>query len=63
MTNDPSRLVLGGHSFIEPLGNDPEPPFDEQCAIVTACLDQGIRYCQVKFRCGYGRLLVNGPSW
>lgn len=60
MTNDPSRLVLGGHSFIEPLGNDPEPPFDEQCAIVTACLDQGIRRIDTTYyqeRVALGRVL------
>ncbi|MCC2684356.1 MAG: hypothetical protein K0R75_1255 [Paenibacillaceae bacterium] len=37
-----SKLGLGGHSFIEPLGNDPKAPFDEQCDIVTSCLDHGI---------------------
>jgi len=39
---EPSRLALGGHSFIEALGNDPEASFDEQCAIVAACLDAGV---------------------
>ncbi len=38
-----SLLGLGGHSFIAPLGSDPEPPFEEQCRIVSACLDKGIR--------------------
>lgn len=38
-----SPLGLGGHSFIAPLGNDPEPSFEEQCRIVSACLDNGIR--------------------
>lgn len=37
-----STLGLGGHSFIAPLGNDPEPSFEEQCRIVGACLDNGI---------------------
>lgn len=37
-----SRLALGGHSFIAPLGNDPEPSFEEQCRIVSACLHNGI---------------------
>jgi aryl-alcohol dehydrogenase-like predicted oxidoreductase len=38
-----SPLVLGGHSFIQQLGND--PPLDEagQTRLVEACLDQGIR--------------------
>ncbi len=42
MGND-SKLGLGGHSFIEELGNDPQASFEEQCAIVSACLDNGIR--------------------
>ena len=37
-----SKLGLGGHSFIEELGNDPQASFDEQCAIVAACFDNGI---------------------
>ncbi|NBD23159.1 aldo/keto reductase [Paenibacillus glycinis] len=37
-----SKLGLGGHSFIAELGNDPHASFEEQCAIVTACLDNGI---------------------
>jgi aryl-alcohol dehydrogenase-like predicted oxidoreductase len=42
MSSD-SKLGLGGHSFIEELGNDPQASFQEQCAIVSACLDNGIR--------------------
>ena len=38
----PGRLVLGGHSFISQLGNDPEASEEEQIAIVEACLDAGI---------------------
>lgn len=38
-----SKLGLGGHSFIEELGNDPLASFEEQCAIVSACLDNGIQ--------------------
>lgn len=38
-----SKLGLGGHSYISPLGNDPRPTFEEQCAIVAECLDGGIR--------------------
>jgi aryl-alcohol dehydrogenase-like predicted oxidoreductase len=41
--NVSSKLGLGGHSFIEELGNDPQASFEEQCAIVSACLDNGIR--------------------
>lgn len=40
--SDGSKLGLGGHSFIEPLGNDPPASFEEQCALVSACLDHGI---------------------
>jgi aryl-alcohol dehydrogenase-like predicted oxidoreductase len=36
------KLGLGGHTFIEALGNDPQATFEEQCSIVTACLDHGI---------------------
>ena len=35
-------MGLGGHSFIQELGNDPEASFEEQCAIVAAILDSGI---------------------
>ena len=37
------RLGLGGHSYIAQLGNDPPASFEEQCALVAACLDAGIR--------------------
>ena len=37
-----SQLVVGGHSFIPELGNDPAIDFDAQLTIVNACLDQGI---------------------
>lgn len=40
--NDPSQLIVGGHSFIPELGNDPPTDFDTQLAIVNECLDQGI---------------------
>ncbi len=32
--NYKSKLGLGGHSFIEALGNDPVASFEEQCSIV-----------------------------
>jgi aryl-alcohol dehydrogenase-like predicted oxidoreductase len=38
-----SKLGLGGHSYMQQLGNDPKPAFEEQCEIVSACLDNGIR--------------------
>ena len=37
-----SPLVLGGHSFISQLGNDPAADFDRQLEIVSQCLDKGI---------------------
>ncbi|RPI00627.1 MAG: hypothetical protein EHM64_16895 [Ignavibacteriae bacterium] len=40
--NPVSKLILGGHSFIGQLGNDPMADFDMQTAIVSACLDSGI---------------------
>lgn len=36
------KLGLGGHTFIEELGNDPLASFEEQCAIVSTCLDNEI---------------------
>ena len=38
-----TKLALGGHSFIEQLGNDPPASAEEQRRIVAACLDAGIR--------------------
>ncbi|WP_164545739.1 aldo/keto reductase [Paenibacillus albus] len=38
-----SKLGLGGHTFIEELGNDPLASFEEQCTIVRECLDNGIQ--------------------
>jgi len=35
-------LILGGHSFIRQLGNEPKPNLDNQIAIVETCLDNGI---------------------
>jgi aryl-alcohol dehydrogenase-like predicted oxidoreductase len=40
--NGGSRIGLGGHSYIEQLGNDPRPSFEKQCELVSACLDSGI---------------------
>jgi aryl-alcohol dehydrogenase-like predicted oxidoreductase len=57
---DPSRLILGGHSFIRELGNDPEASFDEQCALVAACLDAGVRRIDTTYyqeRVALGRVL------
>jgi aryl-alcohol dehydrogenase-like predicted oxidoreductase len=37
-----SALILGGHSFIRQLGNDPEPDAEEAARIVAACCEHGI---------------------
>ena len=41
-SSDASRLILGGHSFIQQLGNDPAADEELQIEIVRACLDAGI---------------------
>jgi aryl-alcohol dehydrogenase-like predicted oxidoreductase len=54
------KLGLGGHSYIAQLGNDPAAPFEEQCALVTACLDAGIRLLDTTYyqeRIAIGRVL------
>ena len=43
MSRKAAILGLGGHSFIAQLGNDPPASFEEQCAVVAACLDAGIQ--------------------
>ena len=48
--NSELPLVLGGHSFIRQLGNDPLPTADEQTAIVAACLDAGIRWFDTTYQ-------------
>jgi aryl-alcohol dehydrogenase-like predicted oxidoreductase len=42
-------LVLGGHTFIEELGNDPPLSPEEERAIVEACLDAGITWFDTTF--------------
>jgi aryl-alcohol dehydrogenase-like predicted oxidoreductase len=37
-------LIVGGHTFIEPLGNEPQPSPEIQIKIVEACLDCGITW-------------------
>lgn len=54
------KLGLGGHSFIEQLGNDPRPSFEEQCALVSACLDAGIKLIDTTYyqeRVALGKVL------
>jgi len=43
-------LVLGGHSFISQLGNDPPASHRDQCAIVESCLDCGIRWFDTTYQ-------------
>jgi aryl-alcohol dehydrogenase-like predicted oxidoreductase len=43
-------LVLGGHSFISQLGNDPPASHQDQCAIVESCLDCGIRWIDTTYQ-------------
>lgn len=43
-------LVLGGHSFIDQLGNEPRPSSADQVRIVEACLDRGIRWFDTTYR-------------
>ena len=54
------RLVLGGHSFIRQLGNDPRAPDELQAEIVRACLDGGITWFDTTYlpeRVALGRAL------
>jgi len=53
-------LILGGHSFISQLGNDPPASEQEQLRIVEACLDRGIRWIDTTYqpeRVALGKLL------
>src|SRR5271170_2185174 len=43
-------LILGGHSFISQLGNDPAASEKEQHAIVESCLDHGIRWFDTTYQ-------------
>jgi aryl-alcohol dehydrogenase-like predicted oxidoreductase len=55
-----SPLILGGHSFISQLGNDPPASLQEQHAIVESCLDHGIRWFDTTYqpeRVALGNLL------
>jgi aryl-alcohol dehydrogenase-like predicted oxidoreductase len=59
-THDTVPLILGGHTFISQLGNEPQPSDAEQMAIVEACLDNGVRMFDTTFRPereGLGRAL------
>ena len=43
-------LILGGHSFIQQLGNDPRPSPQEQVALVAACLDHGLTWFDTTYQ-------------
>ncbi len=43
-------LILGGHSFISQLGNDPPASEQEQHTIVESCLDHGIRWFDTTYQ-------------
>lgn len=45
-----SPLILGGHSYIAQLGNDPKPTADRIDAIVSTCLDSGIDLFDTTYR-------------
>ena len=53
-------LILGGHSFISQLGNDPPVSQRDQLRIVETCLDHNIRWFDTTYqpeRIGLGNLL------
>jgi aryl-alcohol dehydrogenase-like predicted oxidoreductase len=53
-------LVLGGHSFISELGNDPPLPESRHPELVESCLDHGIRWFDTTYppeRLALGRAL------
>lgn len=43
-------LILGGHSFISQLGNDPAASAHDQQAIVESCLDHGISWFDTTYQ-------------
>ncbi len=45
-----SPLVLGGHTFISQLGNDPPASEPQQRLIVESCLDLGIRWFDTTYQ-------------
>ena len=47
---DELPLMLGGHSFVQQLGNDPIPDAGVVIEIVAACLDEGIRWFDTTFK-------------
>jgi len=49
-THEDLPLMLGGHSFVQQLGNDPVPDQGAAVEIVAACLDAGILWFDTTFR-------------
>jgi aryl-alcohol dehydrogenase-like predicted oxidoreductase len=45
-----SPLILGGHTFISQLGNDPPASEQQQRSIVESCLDFGIRWFDTTYQ-------------
>ncbi len=45
-----SKLVLGGHSFIQQLGIHPQPSCEHRKQIVSACLDRGINWFDTTYQ-------------
>ena len=43
-------LILGGHSFLEQLGNQPKLTTDQQIELVAACLDNGISWFDTTYQ-------------
>ena len=43
-------LILGGHSFISQLGNDPPVSGRDQCRLVESCLDHGVRWFDTTYQ-------------
>jgi aryl-alcohol dehydrogenase-like predicted oxidoreductase len=60
MSTAASPLILGGHSFIQQLGNDPRLSPTEQIDLVAACLDAGLTWFDTTYlpeRVALGRAL------
>jgi len=61
----PCRIILGGHSFIAPLGRDVEPSHSEKSAIVAACMLHGVRVFDTTYapeRAAFATALAAGAS-
>ena len=55
-------LILGGHTFISQLGNDPPASEEQQHLIVESCLNRGIRWFDTTYqpeRVALGRVLAS----